>query len=65
MPALMHLAQARTFFRLPSMSVRTDCKLGRNLRRDIPVMRCPTPPLDLAMPRRLITLPATGFFPHM
>jgi hypothetical protein len=64
LPAFIHLAQALIFIVFPSTTALTDWRLGRNLLLVTPVMRWPTPPLLLAIPLRLIVLPATGFFPQ-
>lgn len=47
------------------MMVRIFCKLGRKKRLDMPVIFLPTPPFFLANPRRLMLLPARGFFPQI
>src|SRR5262249_59160711 len=39
-------------------------RLGRNVRRLMPVTLRPTPPRYFALPRRAIWLPSTGFLPQ-
>ena len=40
------------------------CRLGRNVRREMPVTLVPTPPRYFALPRMVIWLPVTGLRPH-
>src|SRR5262245_64997707 len=53
--------RTRTF--LPSISMRIFCRFGLKRRLVMPVTLRPTPPRYLALPRRRILLPPTGFFP--
>lgn len=61
----MHLAQTRIVLVRPSTTALTFCRLGRNVLRETPVTRLPTPPFFLASPRRLILLPVEGPFPQI
>src|SRR5262245_48534954 len=53
--------RTRTF--LPSISMRIFCRFGLKRRLVMPVTLRPTPPRYLALPRRRILLPPTGFLP--
>src|SRR5438309_5181549 len=59
----MALTATRIVFTVPSISTLTRWRLGLNLRLVTPVTLRPTPPRYLALPRRRILLPPTGFFP--
>ena len=65
LPAFRHFAQILIFFFLPSIMVWVVCMLGTKRRNVEPVTLCPTPPLLFAIPRRLMDLPLTGFFPQI
>lgn len=65
LPAFRHFAQTLILAVLPFTSVLTVLRFGRKRLLLMPVMRWPTPPFFFARPRRVMRLPAAGFFSHI
>src|SRR5262249_40960748 len=65
LPLRMHWTQTRWRLTVPLMSIWMFWRLGRKVRRLMPVTLRPTPPRYLALPRRAYLFPKTGFFPQI
>ena len=65
-PERMHCVQMRTVLLVPEgVVMRTRCKLGLNVRFEMPVILVPTPPRYFALPRIVTLLPTTGVLPQI
>src|SRR5581483_3163698 len=62
-PLRMALTATRIVLTVPLISTFTRWRFGLNRRLVMPVTFRPTPPRYLALPRRRILLPPTGFLP--
>ena len=64
-PLRMQRVQTRAVRFVPlGVVIWIVCRLGRNVRREMPVTLVPTPPRYFALPRVVIWLPVTGLRPH-
>lgn len=64
-PDRIHCVQTRTVLDVPlTVVVRTFCKLGKNVRRVMPVTFVPTPPRYFAFPRVSMLFPILRPFPQ-
>ncbi len=65
LPALRHLVQTRILFMEPLRETLIFWRLGEKVRFEIPVIFLPTPPFFLALPRRIMLLPACSLLPQI